>query len=286
MKRKNVRTLSEIADAVHSLERANIIDYGDLLIEAKDQVCEHGDWLNWLETEFELSVNTAWRRMTVAKLAAKFPNLRNLKLGKTTFYALADHKDEADLPAIIEELAKHATKTRLAPRDAERVIEIGIGRRHYGSDYPDATLAQLAELIKNSGPWHEKAVAALQEQKPESDERALSITNEIFRQHVHDMHDEAKRRAEAEDEVEQEAESILDGAPPDLPPSITPPELQKFGAETEWEGRESFADAVTALLGLRTKPAARFVGNFSPAELHEVGDFLMTVAAADKAEVA
>jgi len=73
-------------------------------------------------------------------------------------------------------------------------------------------------------------------------------------------------------------ESILDGAPPDLPPSITPPEPQKFGADTEWEGRESFADAVTALLDLRTKPVGRFVGRFSPSELHEVADFLLAIA--------
>ena len=47
MKRKNVRSLGEIAVSIHRLERANIKDIGDALIEAKSQ-CEHGEWLQWL----------------------------------------------------------------------------------------------------------------------------------------------------------------------------------------------------------------------------------------------
>src|ERR1700676_1782733 len=57
-KRKNTRTLSEIADAFHSLERANIIDSGDLLIEG-EQGCEHGEWLAWVATEVDISEDTA-----------------------------------------------------------------------------------------------------------------------------------------------------------------------------------------------------------------------------------
>jgi hypothetical protein len=304
--RKNARTLSEIADAFHSLERTSIIDKGDLLIEAKDQVCEHGDWLEWLETEFELSVDTAERLVKAARLSARFRNLRNLKLGKTTLYALADHKREEDLPAIIKELAKHATKTRLSPRDAERVIEIGIGRARFG-DHPDATLVQLVKLDWYSDEsWHEKAVAALQEREPKTDESASAIVDEIEREW-----EEAERKAreaallrDLEDpecvmtlahiiaqqanrnEAEDEAEALLDGAPPDLPPPTTAPEPQMLHANTAWWGTESFERAVTDLLELHTKPVARFVGKVSPAELRKVGDFLMAVAAADKAEVA
>ena len=76
----------------------------------------------------------------------------------------------------------------------------------------------------------------------------------------------------------EEVASILDGAPPDLPPPITPPEPQKFGTDTDWEGRASFADAVTVLLMLRTKPVKRFVGRFSSSELREISDFLLAIA--------
>jgi Protein of unknown function (DUF3102) len=186
-KRKNARTLSEIADAIHLLERTNIIDIGDCLIEAKDQECEHGEWLNWLvDAELGYSVDTAERYMKVAKLGAKYATLRNLKLGKTTLYALADHEPEEDLPAIIKELAKHATKTSLKPSAAERVIRIGIGRGRFG-DHPDATLVALAvESIRSmclsshtSLLRYEKVVAALQEREPKTDEDAKSIINEI-----------------------------------------------------------------------------------------------------------
>jgi hypothetical protein len=236
-------------------------------------------------------------------LAARFRNLRNLRLGKTTLYALADHQCEEDLPAIIKELAKHAAKKRLAPRDAGRVIQIGIGRRRFG-DHPDATLVQLVKLdVHSDEPWHKEAVAVLQEREPETDESASAIVDEIEQEH-----EEAERKAHEaallrdlenpecvmtlehiaarqahRDAARDEAENILDGAPPDLPPT-TPPEPQKLHADTAWEGRTSFDSAVTALLDLRTKPAARFTGMFSPAQLHEVADFLMAVAAATKPE--
>ena len=76
-KRKNTRSLDQIADALHKLDRANIIDKGDLLLEARAQ-CEPGQWLDWLKTEFEdYSEDSAERYMKVAKLAGRFRNLRN-----------------------------------------------------------------------------------------------------------------------------------------------------------------------------------------------------------------
>jgi hypothetical protein len=238
LKTKNARSLDTIADNIHKLERGNIIDTGDLLLEAKAQ-CEHGQWLDWVLREFPWSAGTAERYMRVAELSAKFCTLQNLKLSITTLYQLADHECEEDLPAIIKELAKHATQLRLAPRDAERVIKIGIARHRFG-DHPDATLFRLGELLYwHSGePWHEKAVAALQQHQPETDESACLIVNEVRDGQAAAEHKakEAERKAdekrlryldgdddedEDEDEEEvkdEEAESILDGASPDLPP--------------------------------------------------------------------
>jgi hypothetical protein len=282
MKPKNVRSLDTIAENINRVARGNIFDIGDLLLEAKAQ-CEHGQWLDWLSAEFTWSVDSAERYMKVAELAAKFRRLRNLKLAVTTLYELADHEGEEDLPAVIEELAKHATKTPLRPSDAKRLIKIGIGRCRFG-DHPDATLVQLVELDRFSGEsWSEKAVAALQEREPDTDESASLLVDEIFEQVAALSRNQRAEReaeeAEIEDDAEQEeVDSILDGAPPELPPSITPPEPQKFGAGTEWEGREPFADAVTTLLGLCTKPVGRFGGRFSPSELREVADFLLAIA--------
>jgi hypothetical protein len=209
--------------------------------------------------------------MGVAALNAKFRSLRNLKLAATTLYELVDYEGEEDLPAIIEELAKHASKTRLNPRDARRVIKIGMGRRQYG-DRPDATLVKLVELDWMSGmSWYEKVVAALLEREPNTDETASALVSAMAAQ-------QKAEEAQIKDDADEEVESILDGAPPDLPPPITPLEPQKFGDKTDWEGTGSFADAVTALLELRTKSAGRFVGRFSPSELREVADFLLAIA--------
>ena len=52
------RNLHIIASDIHSLERRNVFDVGALLIEAKD-ACEHGEWMDWLEAEFDWSDSTA-----------------------------------------------------------------------------------------------------------------------------------------------------------------------------------------------------------------------------------
>jgi hypothetical protein len=273
-KPKNIRSLDTIADSINRLARGNIIDIGDLLLEAKAQ-CEHGQWLDWLSAEFAWSVDSAERYMRVAELAAKIRSLRNLKLAPTTLYKLADRVDE-DLPAIVKELAKHSTNTPLRPGDARRVIKIGIGRRRYG-DYPDATLVQLAELLRSHQkavvPWYEKVVTALLERKPDTDTGARMLLKEVVEEY----------EAAEEENDDEEVESILDGAPPELPPSITPPEPQKLGTDTTWAEAELFSDGVTNLLAVRTKPVGRFVGMFSPEELREVADFLLAIGAARSA---
>jgi Phage integrase family/Protein of unknown function (DUF3102) len=224
MKRKNVRSLDTIAVNINQLERGNIIDIGDLLLEAKSQ-CERGDWLNWLHGEFDWSVDTAERYMGVAALNAKFRSLRNLKLAATTLYELVDYEGEEDLPAIIEELAKHASKTQLNPRDARRVIKIDMGRRQYG-DRPDATLVKLVELDWMSGmSWYEKVVAALLEREPDTDETASALVSAMAAQ-------QKAEEAKIEDDAEQEeVESIL---------SARRGDVTRLGPEHRVDGRFQF----------------------------------------------
>ena len=278
------RSLDAIADDINKLSRASIFDIGDLLLEAKAQ-CEHGQWLAWLEREFGWSVDTAARFMRVAKLGARFRNLRNLKLGATTLYWLADHIDEQDLPAAINELAKHAEAKRLPPREAEHVIQIVVGRRRFGGEFPDATLAQLAPL-DGSLCWHKKAIAELRKHRPSDDEAASRIVDEVSDRYIEAKmaKDEAAMQAllrKRAEESKNEHDPILDGDPPVLPPPITPPEPQKLGGGEQ----EIFKIAVKQLRGLQTKPLGKFDGLCSPTELREVIDFLTDVATNLKAEV-
>jgi len=289
-KRKN-RSIYTIADDIHKLARTNIFEIGDLLIEAKAMV-EHGEWLEWLDEQFEWSDTTATRYMRVAELSAKFPNLKNLKLTKTTLYELADHNEEEELPAIIAELAKHSTLAQLRPRDGQRYIKIGIGRHRFG-DRPAATLVYLVELNDDvlNEDWHPKAVAALQQQNPDTDEGAQAIVDRIEQEHFAAEREAEKAERDAQrsqaEEDERELTEILDGPGPDLPLPTTPPEPQRISGGTAWAEQEPFEEAVAELLRLSSKPINRFVcGKFSPADIREVGEFLLAVAAANKQEAA
>jgi len=275
MKKRNGRSLDAIAIEINKLERANLIDIGDLLLEAQ-AACEPGTWLDWLEAEFEWSVDTAERFMNVARLAGRFRNLRNLQLAKTTFYALANH-DEADLPAIIAELAKHATKSRLAPFDAERVIRVAIGRRRFG-DYPDVTLERLGPLSDHS-PRQAKLIAALKEQKPTTHEAADAIVLDIRRQY------EAEAEAQAAAEA-NEAAAILDGAPPLLPPP-SPLQDQQLSRDTPDVDVTDFADAVLSLCRLSTHTTVRKLADAVSLDdlgtAHDLIEAVLTAARARKA---
>src|SRR5262245_48645575 len=162
MSKKNARSLDEIAAAIHAAERANVFVVADLLHEARES-CDHGFWGHWLEEEFEWSEDTAERYIKVSELATKFRNLRNLKLAKTTLYALTEEKDEALQGAMIEALAERASKTWLKAADAKKVVELERLRHQHG-DLPDATLWALDDLSWE--PWANAAIAALKEARP------------------------------------------------------------------------------------------------------------------------
>ena len=85
------RSLASLVTEIRKTLRndiANIIKRGELLQEAKDQV-EHGQWLPWLEENFDMDERTAQRAMAVAKLAAKYDRLSDLRLTKSALYELS-----------------------------------------------------------------------------------------------------------------------------------------------------------------------------------------------------
>ena len=136
-KERNGRSLDDIATEIHKLERANIFGMGELLIEAKAK-CEHGEWLDWIEAEFEWSPDTAENYMNAAELARKFRSVRNLKVPATTVYALASLEDEL----ISDTIARLEVATKKGRVTAER------GRRE-PSDHPKLGIApkELAATV-------------------------------------------------------------------------------------------------------------------------------------------
>jgi hypothetical protein len=170
--RTNTRPLAAIAADIHKAERRSIFEIGDLLLEAK-AACKHGEWLGWLETEFEWSADTAGRYMKVAELGSKFRTLRNLRLAATTLYDLGVEKVE-HLPTIIEALAKDAAKKQISAGAAYEIIWRARERHRWGGNYPDATLSALEDL-DDRDPWYGDAVAALKTQVPATEEEANAI---------------------------------------------------------------------------------------------------------------
>ena len=99
MSRKIKRSMEAIAEqlqAVMKRETTDIIAIGDLLLEAKDYQLDHGEWLPWLEKNFGSSVGTAENYMAAARLAARIPNVANLKLRPTALYLLGRELDDPD----------------------------------------------------------------------------------------------------------------------------------------------------------------------------------------------
>jgi len=90
--------------------------------------------------------------------------------------------------------------------------------------------------------------------------------------------DALKRDLKAKHEAAEEAETILDGAPPQLPPpSSATLEPQKLEAGTCWAEADEFIKAIDQLRQLRTKPMARIAGKVASPVLRDVIDFLDAV---------
>jgi hypothetical protein len=87
-------------------ETTNTIEIGDILIESRKLFAnEHGEWLPWLEENFDLSIRTAQRYIAAAEYAARQMRhgvSRFSNLSPTLLYALAAGQyDEQEETAIL-----------------------------------------------------------------------------------------------------------------------------------------------------------------------------------------
>jgi hypothetical protein len=241
------RELSAIANEIHvELKRdtAGTIKIGDLLAEAKKQI-KHGEWLPWIEENFSMSQATAQRYLQVHKFL-KSRSLRDLEAAKnmsaTALYELAATKRDA---------AYTAEAVQAIFDEAAEGKRIGHGR-----------VQQIA--------WEkeDKAAAAHADMEHDVEGGCLcpycSSRTEV----------EAE---EAEDAAEQaEAEAILDGSPPDVPPPSPEPPTPR-----EESVLSSFEQGVDLLRRVMTKPAVKFTGTYlTSADIQNVADFLCQIAIA------
>jgi hypothetical protein len=182
LKSNTKRDLAVIASDIHALERLRVFDIGKLLIEARD-ACEHGEWGDWLDREFDWSHDTADNYMAAARLEGKFRTVRNLKVPMRTIYDLGldDDIDAADMPAIIDALAKASKSKSINASRAEEVINLTRLQVEHG-DYPEATLFALGYL--GSDEWEARAAEDLKRVEPTTKEAAEQISRAHHRAHV------------------------------------------------------------------------------------------------------
>jgi hypothetical protein len=178
------RSLDAIGTDLRKLR--NIFDSGELLVEASE-ACEHGEWLDWLETYFDASQDTAYRHMASYRLSLKFRTVRNLKVPPSIIYKLAWKTDNPDLPAIIEALNKASKSAgNLSVVDAEQVIDLTELRIKFG-DHPTATLFALNENIPDDAEWAAGASEELKKERPTSAEAAEKIVLAHRRKHLEEL---------------------------------------------------------------------------------------------------
>ncbi len=240
---------------------------GKLLVEANKQ-CERGKWLDWLYEEFDWAVSTAENYMNVARLAAQFPKFGNLKVPATVLYAIAS-LDKAAVPDAIARLEAATKKGRVALKQGRKLVRL-VELRHAHGDFPDATLSALGSPALDA-----ETRKALKAKKPKTEAAANQIIEKLFQDRV------SKHIKQSPEEAE--AEAILDGPPPKLPPQETKtPEPVRFGNDTG-EGNawiEDFDSAVLTLDKMRSKKLSTFSDTSAkPDQIKAIADFLNDVAA-------
>lgn len=130
------RDIKEIADDILSRKGRivhSFIEIGKLLIEAKEQLTKHGEWLNWLSTSVDISERMAERYM---QLARAYPNSTSVSdLGMTKALALlalpeAQREDFINTPHEVG--GKQKNVREMSTREVRRIVRAVINSSKSG----------------------------------------------------------------------------------------------------------------------------------------------------------
>jgi hypothetical protein len=122
--------LAEHADAIRRLGKQtveNIVEIGRRLVECRDRHLDHGQWLPWLEREFQWSRQTADNFIHVYEARAKLPKFGNLILPVSGLYLLAAPSTPE---AAKTEIIKRAEAGETLPvEEVKQIIQRAKGRK-------------------------------------------------------------------------------------------------------------------------------------------------------------
>jgi menaquinone-dependent protoporphyrinogen IX oxidase len=117
--RRDINIITSELQIALKREAADIIDIGNLLLEAHEQL-EHGEWLPWLKLIFGSSIRSAQNYMSAARFASKYATVAHLKLRPTALYVLGQSLETIPLDEINAILKVAETEWV----DADRVYDI------------------------------------------------------------------------------------------------------------------------------------------------------------------
>jgi hypothetical protein len=105
----------------------NIVEIGRRLVECRDRHLDHGQWLPWLEREFQWSRQTADNFIHVYEARSKLPKFGNLNLPVSGLYLLAAPSTPEAAKTEIIERAEAGESIPVA--EVKRVVESHKGRQ-------------------------------------------------------------------------------------------------------------------------------------------------------------
>ncbi len=215
---------------------ADVIEIGRLLLEAQDQL-EHGEWLPWVERELDFSERTAQRYVSAYCFSLEYVTVTDLNLTRSALYQIAGGGYEPDEIAAVLAVAAEER----VPRQRVDEIVVAFDEAKEAEAETGATNADVVEPDDHNEP----------ELEADEYEAADPLSEHMAAQ--------------------AEAEAILDGTPPELPPTQSAPEVDFI--------TPAFDAAVSKLRELSSKSLDAFQKcDRTPDEIDAAADFLRHVA--------
>jgi hypothetical protein len=137
-------------EAVHAALKDSVqhaIDAGDLLIEAKQQLGKHGQWLKWLSEHCGVTERTAQRYMRLARHKAKYDTVSDLTLNGALALLTAPREtlDDSLLQSYVDNLDGREEITKALRSQAE------IARRRVVLEQVQRNLAAVEKIHERLG---------------------------------------------------------------------------------------------------------------------------------------
>jgi hypothetical protein len=124
MNRRPLKTIAAEIRTKLKREAVDVIEIGALLAEAREQL-KHGEWLPWIEAEFDLSARTATRYLNVhdfARAQPKSAKMSDLKLDASALVTLAESDWKGVDKQAVKEVLQKAKTEWISNRSAQNQI--------------------------------------------------------------------------------------------------------------------------------------------------------------------